>query len=147
MYARLKPEGAGERFEIEDERFLTFSHLQDRPSVENPTSVWEYVFHPDDEDEEVSKVHPVLSASVCPCSHSCRCTCCSFHSCPCPWPCSCLHGLGQGGGVEKICANFFVPPLPLLRGYPPKKELAPPVGIFFCKEDLRVTFTLLHCAP
>ena len=49
------------------------------------------------------------------------------------------------GGWKKF-ADFFVPP-PLLRGYPPKKKLAPPVGIFFRKEDLHVTFTFLHCAP
>ena len=39
------------------------------------------------------------------------------------------------GGVEKKFARicFFVPPPPL-RGYPPKKKLAPHVGIFFRQE-------------
>ena len=40
----------------------------------------------------------------------------------------------QGGGVEKIRVNFFSYPPPL-RGYPPKKKLAPHVGIFFRQEE------------
>ena len=41
----------------------------------------------------------------------------------------------QGGGWKKIRANFFFrTPLPLLR-YPPKKKLAPHVGIFFRREE------------
>ena len=55
------------------------------------------------------------------------------------------YGVEQGEGVEKILTIFFVP-APLW-GYPSKKKLAPPVGIFFRKEDLHVTFTVLHCAP
>ena len=51
------------------------------------------------------------------------------------------------GVCGKFARIFFRPPPPLLPGYPPKIKLAPPVGIFFRKEDLRVTFTLLHCAP
>ena len=39
-------------------------------------------------------------------------------------------GIGTGGGVEKICANFFVPS-PLLRGYPTNKKLYAGTRNFF----------------
>ena len=56
-----------------------------------------------------------------------------------------------GGGWKKIRADFLYPPL--LQGSPPKKKLAPHVGIFFRQEEfftvcylnLHVTFTLPHC--
>ena len=48
----------------------------------------------------------------------------------------CEHGqpmrLG-GGGWKKFVQIFFIPPP--LRGYPPKKKLAPHVGNFFRQEE------------
>ena len=49
------------------------------------------------------------------------------------WAVEILQCAGQpagGGGGKKIRANFFFVPPPF-RGYPPKKRLAPHVGIFF----------------
>ena len=59
----------------------------------------------------------------------------------------------RGGGLKKFARIFFRTPPPPLRGYPPKKKLAPDVGIFFRQEEfftvcylnLHVTFTLAHC--
>ena len=56
----------------------------------------------------------------------------------------------RGGGWGKNRVIFFRTPL---RGYPPKKKLAPHVGIFFAKRNfftvcylnLHVTFLLPHC--
>ena len=49
--------------------------------------------------------------------------------------------------MEKSCANFLYPPPPPPPGVPPEKKTSTPCRIFLRKEDLRVTFTLLHCAP
>ena len=59
-----------------------------------------------------------------------------------------LCALNRGGGGKKIRANyFFLTPLPL-RGYPPKKNLAPHVGIFFCQEEFLYFVLLeLECHP
>ena len=52
----------------------------------------------------------------------------------------------QGGGGKKIRANFFFVPPPPLRGYPPKKKLAPHVGIFFRQEEFLYCLLLeLEC--
>ena len=39
------------------------------------------------------------------------------------------------GGVGKNFARIFFSYPPPLQGYPPKKKLAPHVGIFFCQEE------------
>ena len=52
----------------------------------------------------------------------------------------------SGRGWKKIARVLFLPPLPSF-GVPPEKKTSTPCRNFFRKEDLRVPFALLHCAP